>query len=47
MKGPLDVVGALCTAQCAKYFKRFTKTVNSTETLNSNKNEAFERWMEG
>lgn len=46
MKGPVNVVGAWCTAQCAKYFKKYTKTVNSTEALDPKKNNAFNDWME-
>ena len=46
MKGQIDVLGALCTTQCAKYYKRFNKIINSVEKVDSNKVKAFDDWME-
>lgn len=46
MKGPLDVLGALCTVQCARYYKKYRKTMNSLDKANPQAVKEFEEWME-
>lgn len=46
MRGPIDVLGAFCTVQCSKYFKRYRKTMNSVEKANPNAEKDFADWME-
>lgn len=46
MTTPAGVVSAWCKSQCARYYKKYVKAVNSTETIDSTKNAAFNDWME-
>ena len=46
MKGPVDLMGAWCTAKCAKYYKKFQRTINSIEKVDAGKVKLFDDWME-